>query len=174
MKGYQGYDREEAFVQCIEGLFDAIHIPDVQNRAEEHLKDLSRHIFILELRKTAQKDVTGSRRFPSKLCSLYLDALQYALIRNEKEQMERVIATITAIIHGLLGVGHNIGLAPRDLLPVLHMLASRFSSLCFDETAVRRVAGCTGLKILAAMPEIGDEWTRERDVDLVRTLLHVF
>ena len=153
-------------------MFNATHVPDIQGRAEDHLKDLSRHFSVLELRKTAQKDITG-RKFPSKLCSLYLDALQHALARNDKEQMEEVVSIITSVIHGLLPLGQSIGLAQRDLLPILHMLANRFSALCFDETAIRRIAGCTGLKILSAMPGIGVEWTKERDVDLVRTLLHV-
>lgn len=171
-KGLQGRDREDIFIKGVEGLFDAIHLPEVQVRAEEYLRILSRHVFTLEARRALAKDAVH-RRFPSHMFGLYLDALPHALARVDEEQAKKARAIVTTIIHDIVAIGHNNGLQPIELLPTLHQIASRFSALCFDETWVMKSAGCAGMMIMTSLPEIGEMWTRAREVDVVRTLLHV-
>ena len=84
-KGIQGRDRETVFVKGIEGLFDALHISDVQERAEGFLRSFSRHVFTIEARRThAEKVVT--KRWPGHMFGLYLDALPHALARSDEQQ----------------------------------------------------------------------------------------
>lgn len=104
---------------------------------------------------------------------LYLDALPHALARSDKHQTEKARSIVESIIHDLVIIGHTNGLKPLDLIPTLHQIASRFSALCFDESWVRKSAGCSGILIMTSTPEVGEKWTYAREIDLVRTLLHV-
>lgn len=80
---------------------------------------------------------------------------------------------VTSIIHDLLPFGKAIGLKAAELLPTLHRIASRFTAMCFDETWVRKSAGCTGIMIRTSTPEVGEKWTHASEIDIVGTLLHV-
>jgi transformation/transcription domain-associated protein len=153
-------------------MFDAIHIPEVQEQAEKFLRSLSHHIFTLEARRSFAKD-NGLRRFPSHLFGLYLDALPHALARPDEKQAGKAKEVVASIIYELVNIGHTNGLKPTDLLPTLHQIAARFSALCFEDSWVRKSAGCTGIKIMTNTPEIGERWTSAREIDVVRTLLHV-
>ncbi|KAI5124824.1 hypothetical protein M0805_005454 [Coniferiporia weirii] len=171
-EGLQGRDRENIFVQGVEGLFDAIHVPEVRDRAEEYLRTLSRHVFTLEARRTLVKDI-NLRRYPSHMFGLYLDAFPHALARADEQQTDKAIRVMKLIVHDLVPIGYTNGLKQMDILPILHMVATRFSTLCFDEAWVRKSAGCTGIMIMTATPEVGEKWTTVREIDIVRTLLHV-
>ncbi|KAH8118563.1 FAT-domain-containing protein [Phellopilus nigrolimitatus] len=171
-EGLEGRDRENIFIRGVEGLFDAIHVPHVQERAEEYLRTLSRHVFTLEARRALAKDVS-LRRFPSHMFGLYLDAFPHALARTDEHQAKRAAEILRLIVHDLVPIGYSNGLKPIDLLPILHMVATRFSTLCFDEAWVRKSAGCTGMMIMTSTPEVGEKWTITREIDIVRTLLHV-
>ncbi|TDL29737.1 hypothetical protein BD410DRAFT_736870 [Rickenella mellea] len=171
-EGSRGRDRENVFIRGVEGLFDAIHIQEVEERAENYLRTLSHYIFTLEVRRSLAKDVP-SRRFPSQLFGLYLDALPHALARTNSQQMPKAKAVVGSIIHELITIGQKNGLTAMDVLPTVHQIASRFTALCFDETWQRKSAGCAGIMIMARTPEIGEKWTSDRELDLVRTLLHV-
>ena len=172
LQNIQGHERESVFVSSIEGLFDAIHVKEIQEQAEKYLRSLSRHIFTLEARRSFSKD-NGLRRFPSHMFGLYLDALPHALARPDEMQASRAKEVVASIIHDLVEIGHTNGLKTTDLLPTLHQIAARFSALCFEEAWVRKSAGCAGIMIMASMPEVGERWTHAREVDIVRTLLHV-
>ncbi|THH03836.1 hypothetical protein EW145_g5969 [Phellinidium pouzarii] len=171
-EGLQGRDRENIFIQGIEGLFDALHVPEVQDRAEEYLRTLSRHVFTLEARRTLVKDIT-LRRYPSHMFGLYLDAFPHALARTDEQQAKKAAKVMKQIVHDLVPIGYTNGLKQMDILPILHMVATRFSTLCFDEAWIRKSAGCTGIMIMTATPEVGEKWTMAREIDIVRTLLHV-
>lgn len=144
----------------------------MQEQAEKYLRSLSRHVFTLEARRSLAKDVT-LRRFPSHTFGLYLDALPHALARADEKQAAKAKELVSVIIHDLVDIGHINGLKPTDLLPTLHQIASRFSALCFEEAWVRKSAGCTGMMIIGSMPKVGNWWTNAREIDIVRTLLHV-
>lgn len=171
-KGIQGRDRETVFVKGIEGLFDALHISDVQERAEGFLRSFSRHVFTIEARRThAEKVVT--KRWPGHMFGLYLDALPHALARSDEQQALKANNVAKSIIHETVNIGHSTGLDPQDVIPMLHQFASRFSSLCFDESWTRKSAGCSGIMIMTSTPEVGERWTNAREIDIVRTFLHV-
>jgi transformation/transcription domain-associated protein len=66
---------------------------------------------------------------------------------------------------------HNVTF--QDIIPILHQIANRFSALCLDDSWVRKSAGCSGIKIMTCTPDLGVKWITDREVDLVRTLLHI-
>lgn len=171
-EGLTGSDRESIFVEGVKGLFDAIHVPEVQDRAQEYLRTLSRHVFTLEARKALSKDVT-SRRFPSHMFGLYLDAFPLALARSDEKEAQKAAEVVKSIVHDLVPIGYTNGLKHLDILPILHMVATRFSTFCFEDAWVRKSAGVAGIMIMSSTPEIGDKWLFAREIDIVRTLLHV-
>lgn len=171
----QGRDREDIFVKGVEGLFDAIHIPDIQERAEAYLRTLSHHVFTLECRRAlvkTSKDI-AVRRYPSHLFGLYLDALPHALARNDAAQRTKATEIVKSIIHGIVPIANDMSLQHIDLMFPLHQVSGCFTALCFQEAWIRKEAGCTGIMIIATTPEVGEKWTSVRDIDLVRTLLHL-
>ncbi|EPQ59490.1 hypothetical protein GLOTRDRAFT_136350 [Gloeophyllum trabeum ATCC 11539] len=170
--GVQGYTRQEVFSQCLEGVFDAVHIPDIASQAEDYIHKISQLVFRTETRKSFTKDM-GVRRHPSPLLACYLDALPHALARDERSEAQKAQDLVSSIIKGLIELGNSIMVSPQDVIPTLHQIASRFSGLCFEDTWVRKSAGCAGIKIMTCTPDVGVKWITDREVDLVRTLLHV-
>lgn len=156
----------------IEGLFDALHIPDVQERAETFLRTFSRHVFTVEARRT-HAEKAAVRRWPGHIFGLYLDAIPHALARSDEKQALKATEVVKSIIHETVAIGDSTGLEPQDVIPMLHQFASRFSALCFDESWARKSAGCNGIMIMTSTPEIGERWTNAREIDIVRTFLHV-
>lgn len=172
MQGLHGRDRENIFVQGVEALFDAIHVPEVQDRAQEYLRTLSRHVFTLEARKALAKD-TAPRRFPSRMFGLYLDVFPLALARSDVQQAKKAAEVVKMIVHDIVPIGHANGLKPMDILPILHEVVTRFSTFCFEDAWIRKSAGVMGIMIMSSTPEIGERWLFAREIDIVRTLLHV-
>ncbi|KAI0335467.1 atypical/PIKK/TRRAP protein kinase [Cubamyces sp. BRFM 1775] len=171
-EGVKGREREELFVRCLENLYDAIHVPDVQEKAEKTLAELSRFLFTSEVRRNAVKDAL-TRRYPSPVFSCYLDALQHGLAREKPEEAKKALELVDTSIRELVAMATTSEVSVNDVVITLHQIASRFLSLCLEEAWVRRSAGCGGIRLMTNIPELGVRWVNEREVDLVRMLLHV-
>jgi transformation/transcription domain-associated protein len=156
----------------LEGIFDAIHIPDIKERAEQFGHKLSQVVFDVEIRMNQARD-SGHRRYPGPLMSAYLDALTHALVRESADEAKKAGDYISIIIEDLVGMGRQDNVTPQDIIPILHQIASRFSALCLEDPWVRKSAGCRGIRIMTCAPDLGVKWINDREVDLVRTLLHI-
>ena len=153
-------------------MYDGLHLPDIQEKVEKTLMEVSRFLFSVEIRRYAVKDAS-TRRYPSPIFSCYLDALQYGLARDKPEEAKRALELIGASIRELVGMATTSEVAVNDIVATLHQVASRFLSLCLEEAWVKRSAGCGGIKVMTDIPDLGIRWVNEREVDLVRMLLHV-
>ncbi|EJF61235.1 atypical/PIKK/TRRAP protein kinase [Dichomitus squalens LYAD-421 SS1] len=171
-EGVKGREREELFVRCLESMYDALHLSDVQEKAEKTLKEVSRFLFTVEVRRYAVKD-DFTRRYPSPIFSCYLDAVQYGLARDKPEEAKRALELISTSIRELVGMATASEVAVNDVVATLHQVASRFLSLCLEEAWVKRSAGCGGIQVMTDIPDLGVRWVNQREVDLVRMLLHV-
>ncbi|TFK56003.1 FAT-domain-containing protein [Heliocybe sulcata] len=169
--GLHGPIRQEIFTRCLEGIFNAIHMPDFSAQAEEYTRKLSQVIFRTEPRRMHAKDVTA-RKWPSPLLSCYLEALPHALTRESQSEVEKAKELVAAVIKELIDMSNNV-LAAQDVLPTFQHIAGRFSALCFEDSWARKSAGCAGIKIISRIPDAGVKWITDREVDLVRNLLHV-
>ena len=149
-----------------------MHLPDVQEKAEKTLAEASRFLFSVEVRRYAVKDAS-TRRYPSPVFSCYLDGLQYGLPREKPEEAKRALELISASIRELVGMTATSEVSENDVVATLHQVASRFLSLCLEEAWVKRSAGCGGIQVMTDIPDLGVRWVNEREVDLVRMLLHV-
>ncbi|KAH8105847.1 hypothetical protein BXZ70DRAFT_396929 [Cristinia sonorae] len=173
VEGIRGREREAVFIKCLEGVLDAIYLPEFQERATKYVRDLSRYVFVMEIRKAASKEDFMRRNFPSPFLAAYLDALPHGLARESRSDAKTAQAFMASLIQDIVTLPNSSEAAYSDVIPTFHHLASRLSSLCLDSTWVRKSAGCTGIKLLATTPDMGVKWIAEREVDLMRTLLHV-
>ncbi len=156
----------------MEGIFDAIHLPELQERAENFITELSRLVFAAEIRRIANKD-SAIRRYPGPLFACYLDALPHGLARDNLQEAKKAQELIASQTKELAGLVSSVDLAVNDIKTTLYHMALRFSSLCLDDAWARKSAGCNGIRIMTGMTQMGVRWISERVVDLVRTLLHV-
>lgn len=155
----------------MEGIFDATHVPELQEQAQKFVRDLSQAVFKKEIGRTALSE--GFRRNPSPLLLSYLEGLPHALARDSAEEAKSAQALVSLIIQDLVAMaGHN-DVTSQDIIPPLHQIASRFSALCLEDSWVRKSAGCSGIRIMTCTPDLGVKWINDREVDLVRTLLHI-
>jgi transformation/transcription domain-associated protein len=171
-QGINGRNVEETFVSTLEGMFDALYLPELQDQAERYIRRLGKAIFEEELRRAHSREV-GTRPVPSILLSCYLDAFPHALARDQPEQAAKAYSIISAIVDDLVALISRPRVTQQDLLVILHQLANRFTALCLDDSWTRKSAGCSGIKIMARTSELGPKWIMDREVDLYRTLLHI-
>jgi transformation/transcription domain-associated protein len=165
-------DQAAIFVSCLEAIFDAIYIPELKEDAQKFIRELSRTVFAIEMRKNATKEI-GLKRYPSPLLSSYLEAMPWVLAREKQEEATPGHDLVALIISDLVAMGKEQGVTPPDIVPILHQIASRFSAICLDDAWVRKSAGCSGIRIMTYTPDFGVKWIQDREVDFVRTLLHI-
>lgn len=172
MQGVKGREREELFIRCMENLYDALHVADVQEKAEKALSDLARFLFTSEVKRNAVKDALA-RRYPSPIFACYLTALQHGLARDKPEEAKKALELVGASIRELVAMAASAEMSENDVVVTLHQIASRFISLCLEEAWICRSAGCGGIRVMTNIPDLGVRWVNERELDLVRMLLHV-
>ncbi|KAG6332834.1 hypothetical protein ID866_6255 [Astraeus odoratus] len=165
-------DEAVVFVRCLEAILDATHIPDHSEEARKFIREFSKAIFAMEIRKNATKEA-ALKRYSSPLFSSYLDALPHLLARDNSEEAKSGQATLTLIAQDLVSMVKENGMSPQDAVNTIHQLASRFIALCLEASWVRKSAGCQGIRILTSIPDLGVKWVIDREVDFVRALLHV-
>lgn len=126
----------------------------------------------MEIRRSQAREI-GLRAYPSPLLSSYLDALPHALAREKPEDAKQAQELVSLIIQDLIAMNGQNNVTSEDIIPTLHQIAARFSALCLEDSWVRKSAGCSGIKIMTGIPDLGVKWIYDREVDLVRTLLHI-
>lgn len=156
----------------LEGVFDALHQPGVDVKAEEFVRRFAKVIFEQEIRRS-QSRTPGARPTASSLLSCFLDAIPHGLARDQPEHVEKACGVITSIVHDLVVVHKQPNAPLQDVMFILHQMANRFTALCLDESWTRKSAGCHGIKIMANTPDLGTRWIMEREFDVFRTLLHI-
>ncbi|KAF5390637.1 hypothetical protein D9757_002758 [Collybiopsis confluens] len=170
-QGIKGRNAEELFVSLLESVFDAIHIPDVQDKAEAFIRKFSHAIFDGELKRGPARDSASYRT--SAVLASYLEAIPYAMARPQVEQATKARNLIASIVQDLVTYTKQNNLSVPDLYLILHQITNRFTALCLDESWTRKIAGCGGIKMMTETEEVGAKWVRDREIDLVRTLLHI-
>ncbi|CAL1700686.1 unnamed protein product [Somion occarium] len=171
IEGVNSRDREQLMVRCLEGVFDAIHAPELQDQSFECAREFSYYILTFEVRRLS-KD-TSIRRYPSAIFSCFLDSLPHGLSRDNPAEAKRTEELMSSLLHDLSSMKGLSDAGPTDVLNVLHHVATRFCAMCLEESTTRKKTGCTGIRLLTEIPELGTRWITDRIVDVLRTLLHV-
>ncbi|KAF9009027.1 hypothetical protein BDQ17DRAFT_1422200 [Cyathus striatus] len=170
--GIKGRNAEEIFIHTLEGIHDSVHLLEVQLQAETYLRKLGQAIFQADILRYKNRD-SGVRPSPSNVLLCYLDAIPHALAREQPEQAEKARSIISTIVNDLVSMSGQGTTGPQHIIHILHQIANRFTALCLEDSWVRMSAGCNGIKIMTETPQLGKKWVTDREVDLVRTLLHV-
>ncbi|KAF7352758.1 hypothetical protein MVEN_01242100 [Mycena venus] len=173
--GVVGRNVEATFVSSLEGVFDALYLtepPELKDRAEAYLLKLSQSVLDLEVRRGQTREA-GVRPIPSPLLNVFLDALPHALAREQREQAEKAQSIVKSFIQHLVGLNSQNTAPSLDIIMILHQIAHRFSSLCLDDSWVRKRAGYGGIRIMTTTPDLGTRWVTDREIDLVRILIRI-
>ena len=165
-----GRNVEEAFVNTLEGLFDALYFPEVQGQAESFIRKLGKAVFEEEIRRGQSRE-SGTRPTPSVILSCYLDAFPHALARDQPEQANAAQVLISSIVQDLVSMSTQPNVSAQEVILILHQVANRFTALCLDDSWIRKSAGCSGIKIMTQTPLLGPKWVMDREAELYRTLL---
>ncbi|KAF7355349.1 hypothetical protein MSAN_01451500 [Mycena sanguinolenta] len=174
-EGVVGRNVEATFVTSLEGIFDALYLtepPELKDRAEEYLLKLSQSVLDLEMRRGQTREA-GARPIPSPLLNVFLDALPHALAREQRDQAEKAQSIVKSFIQHLVGLNSRNSTPSLDIMMILHQIAHRFSSLCLDDSWVRKRAGYSGIRIMTNTPDLGMRWVTDREFDLVRILIRI-
>ncbi|PPQ93995.1 hypothetical protein CVT25_009843 [Psilocybe cyanescens] len=171
-EGIVGRNVEETFINTLEGIFDALHLPEVEEKAESYVRKLGKAIFEEEIRRGQSREA-GTRPIPSVLLSCYLDAFPHALARDQSDQANKARAVIFSIVRDLVSLNGRSNVISHEIMVILHQIANRFTALCLDDSWTRKSAGCNGIKIMAQTSDLGAKWITDRELDIYRTLLHI-
>lgn len=158
--------------KSLEALFDAVHISEIQAEAQTFVRDVSKYIFNLEVRRLMVRDA-AQRRWPTATLTCWLEALPLAITRETEEESRHALELLEKIVLDLIGMINNADTTTQHVVPSLAHIASRFNAMCLEDTWARKRAGCNGIKLMTRVHELGIKWIVEHAVNLIRTLLHV-
>lgn len=146
-------------------------MPELSIQAKTYIRNLSRSVFEISIRKHQSRDTKGG---PNRLLFCYLDAIPQALAREQPDQALVAQQLIAQVIEDLVAMRNQSNVSVQEILPILHQMTNRFTALCLDEQWVRKSAGCNGIKLMTQTPELAQKWIGDREGELIRTLLHIF
>lgn len=170
-QGISGQNLEDVFIQGMEGIFDGLNIPDLQPQAESFIRKVAQYAFEVEVRRNHSRG-SGARTPISGLLSSFLDSLPYGLARDQRAQAKAAQSIFVLILQDLVAP-NSPNVTSQDIMGILHQIANRITGLCLEDSWIHKSAGCQGIKNLSSIPAYGTKWVMEREIDLIRTLLHV-
>jgi transformation/transcription domain-associated protein len=156
--------------RALEGAFDCMYMSELQADAEALIKQITSHVFFTDARRGSTAAGGQLRRWPSPHLTTLIDTLPNALVRSRPEERDPAQAFIARVITDLVDASND---TPEEITSFLLNIATRFTSMCLGDTWSRRTGGCRGVRIMLELPMLGIDWVRDREVELIRTLLHV-
>jgi transformation/transcription domain-associated protein len=156
----------------LEGVFDGIHVEEVKDLAIPFIQKLSLHVLTKETYRNANND-HGFRIQPSPLLLAFLDALPHALARENAEETKTSQSFFADLIQEFISTSNRNGVTTQNVMPTLHQIGIKFSSMCLEESLSRKCAGCGGIKTMTYLNDLCVKWVIDREVELVRNLLHI-
>lgn len=133
---------------------------------------MAKAAFDAELHRNQSK-TPGTRHSASIFLSCYLDAIPHALAREQPDQAKKAQSLVALIINDFVTSQSQNSGGIVEVFQILHQIASRFTALCLDDPWARKSAGACGIRIMTTTPYFGIKWVTDREIDLVRTLLHI-
>jgi transformation/transcription domain-associated protein len=159
-------------LHALEGLFDCVHLPAVQSEAEGYIKKMATALFESEMRRN-QSRPPNTRVPQSALLAGFLGSIPHALAREQPAQIEKEKTFIASIIEDLVQMKSKSGITVQDILPILHHPQTASPPSASTARGSEKNAGCNGIRLMVSTPVLGDKWIADREIDLVRTLVHV-
>jgi transformation/transcription domain-associated protein len=85
----------------LEGVFDALHQPEIDIKAEAFIRKFAKAIFEQEVRRS-QSRTPGVRPTPSAFLSCFLDAIPHGLAHDQTDRADKACTVIASIVHDLV------------------------------------------------------------------------
>lgn len=161
---------EEVFGLLIRGLFVCARLPECRQEASTFLVDYLSFIMMTELTKEGSEGAGMSRQY-LPLTSAILDALSEALASTQDKALESTGEQLAAVITRVV---FKSDLPQERTMPAFRQLASRLSSLCYEQCRKRKMGGVAGLQIMVSKlsdPQVGNAWLQNHELELIRSLL---
>lgn len=160
---------EETFGNILRGLFDATRVEEFAVDANQYILDLAAYIFSLELSKKLPEDPTIYKDV-LPLSSAFIDGIIENLSSSENDDLKKAAEQTQKIVENLLEtVNPEVVRDPPIVL--LHQMASRLGSLCYDPSWQRKTGAAIGLSILTSKVNLGVKWILDHEIELTRALL---
>ena len=152
-------------------MFDSIHVPELQDSADDFIKELCKYIFMSEIRRTSARETVSTRRYPGPLFSCFLEALPHALVRKDPLEIKKAQKSLCSWIKILVDLAPSVPV--QEVKTTLYQIALRFSNLCLEDSWELKKAGCNGIYVMTELAEGPLRWLADRALDMIRVLLHV-
>lgn len=163
---------EEVLNQIIRGLFEASRLAEFAEEAHAFINNIAHHVFAVELCREVAADSPGKHAFPFSSC--LVESMVENLASVETEHLEKTADHTVEIVKILLAF-RNVPSVMADLpVLVLHQLANKLCSLCFEQSWYRKTGGATGIDLLSKRIDFGAgsrAWLVKHEADFVRALL---
>ena len=161
-------EKDGHFERTIKGLFDATRVEELQESAKQFLASLARHVISLE----AKRD-NHSRQF-SQLTLSFFDGVVGALgaMENEMSDLNAIIDMEYELIVSFRQVCSQAS-KPELFSALIHSLASKHCNLCYDQLWQRKTGGWMGIDMLIRKCDLGKNWMRDHQLEIVRALLYM-
>jgi transformation/transcription domain-associated protein len=155
----------------LRGLFDATRVEEFSDDANQYILDLARYIFSLELGKPLPDDATSHKEV-LPLCSALIDGIIENLSAAENDDLQKAADQTQKIVEDLLATVNPVAeIKPDPPLVLLHQMATRLGSLCYDQSWQRKIGAAVGLSILTSRVNLGVRWILDHEIELTRALL---
>ncbi|KAN0059794.1 transcription-associated protein 1 [Thecaphora frezii] len=166
-------EREALFERVIKGLFDATRAEELRDAATDYLLGVCQHVFAAEIRREMPMPSGASHRHLWPMTTSLLEGLTQTLSSNEAgSDPSALIDLELRIIRDFLIACEKTPATRPDLGHiVMHALASRFCSQCYDQLWQRKTGGWLGVDMLVRRANLGQIWVRDHQLEIVRALL---
>lgn len=165
-------ERDQAFEKVIKGLFDATRAEDLQEEATKFLLGLSRHVFTLEARRETPFPPGMSTRHLLPLTNAFLEGVVQTLASCDGADATAICDLDLRLVKDLVKMYEGTPPTRPELSStILHALASRFCSQCYDQLWQRKTGGWMGIEMLTRKADLSQTWVRDHQLEIVRALL---
>ena len=138
------------------------------------MRDITKHIFTGE-GNSFQTELSKRTNF-TPIVGLHIKVLTNSLAIVEQKDLEKSKEIVSSIIKDTIALYRDSGIADnvhRDLSSILHLMITRFTALCWEEAAVKKMAGYYGLAIFIDNSELGGQWIQDRQIDIIKSLIAI-
>ncbi|KNC98645.1 histone acetyltransferase TRA1 [Spizellomyces punctatus DAOM BR117] len=170
---------EKAVTRAIAAIFIASTEGALREQAWPLVEHLCRHFAMLSIAETVEaqkatkpdnaKGLLATGR--SSSVNGFLEAV-VEVITSESQDRRHLAEKAIQLFYDTCVVVLG-GKEAADELPVMHTIASRFCSCCYQQEWFHRTGGCLGIAIFSSQLHMGTKWMLSHQLEFVKALLYV-
>ncbi|KAI9104837.1 hypothetical protein DFS34DRAFT_691063 [Phlyctochytrium arcticum] len=170
---------ERAVKRAVASIFTASTEPHLREQAWPLVESLCRHFAVLGTAEAVESQKNAGVQNP-KMAPLgnrtsfvngFLEAVVEIITSESQERRqlaEKAIQLFYDTCVTLLGSKSAV-----DKLPIMHIIASRFCSCCYQQEWFHRTGGCLGISIFSSKLQMGTTWMLSHQLEFVKALIYV-